>query len=350
MVEIVGAVHVHSTCSDGTRTVDELVAVAAQVGLQYIVINDHMTLEGRKCLGTRGFPEVTALVGYEHNDHTNRNHYLVLGSQRVYSELQSACEYVGALRKDGGVGFIAHPCEKRHSFSSLPPYPWTDWEVCGFDGIEIWNQMSDWAEHLKPVLGLLRIVHPRRLLAGPPPEALARWDQLNTQRFVSALGGVDAHSHRIHVGPLSLEVFPAKVEFKGVRTHLYVPPDYTSRGYEQACVAIISSLRDGHGFISNLRWGDARGSLFMYEAPNGALCGCGVPPCVVEPGGVLRVTLPEKGEIRLLRNGCPVMRVFAGSNDFAITNPGAYRLEVRRKNRPWIFTNPFPIGEYPFQT
>ena len=39
--EIAGAVHVHTTRSDGTGTVEEVAAAASRAGLQFVVLSDH---------------------------------------------------------------------------------------------------------------------------------------------------------------------------------------------------------------------------------------------------------------------------------------------------------------------
>lgn len=347
-IEVVGALHVHSLHSDGTRTIDEIASIADQVGLDYIVVNDHMTLAGRPKAGWGDSGNTLLVVGYEHNDRDNKNHYLALGSSRVFDELDTAKEYVRVLREDGAVGFIAHPCEKRKTFSNLPSYPWTAEDVTEYDGIEVWNQMSDWVENLTLLGALVRLVHPRRLLTGPPTEALRLWDRRNKTGFISGIGGVDAHSHRFGFGPVSLEIFPLKVELKGVRTHLFVPAQFKKMTTEDATVALLAALKQGNGFISNLRWGDARGSRFRYHFSGSGGCGPGALPVPVEPGGRLEVSIPRDGVITVVRNGEITTRVSGTNLEFCLEQPGVYRVEVHRKCKPWIFSNPFPIGLYPF--
>ena len=113
--EICGAIHLHTSFSDGGVSYDELIATARNVGLDYIVVTDHMSLKGRE-LGFNKFHEnFLVVVGYEHNDLKNHNHYLALGIDRVFKEYSSAGQYVTAVRDAGGVGFLAHPYEKRKS-------------------------------------------------------------------------------------------------------------------------------------------------------------------------------------------------------------------------------------------
>ena len=152
--EITGAIHLHTTYSDGGITIKELINAAKTVGLNFIIVTDHMTLRGLD-EGYEGLTDnLCVLVGYEHHDPHKKNHYLALGVDQVFNPSLKPQSYINEIKKAGGIGFLAHPAEKRNYFGSLPPYPWTDWEVDGFDGIEIWNQMSDWVENLKSWMSL----------------------------------------------------------------------------------------------------------------------------------------------------------------------------------------------------
>ena len=42
--EWVGAVHIHTRYSDGGGTIDEVASIAADVGLDFVIISDHNTL------------------------------------------------------------------------------------------------------------------------------------------------------------------------------------------------------------------------------------------------------------------------------------------------------------------
>lgn len=154
LFELSGVIHIHTEYSDGSATYDELKSTAHEVNLDYIVVTDHMTLDAKE-KGEEGFSEgLFTLVGYEHNDIYEKNHYLAIGCSKVISEQEDVKQYVSAIKKQGGIGFMAHPAEKRNYFKQYPSYPWTDWDIEGIDGIEIWNQMSEWVENLKVILAL----------------------------------------------------------------------------------------------------------------------------------------------------------------------------------------------------
>lgn len=344
--EICGAIHLHTTYSDGGVSIQELIGAAQDVGLDYIVVTDHMTLDGLSD-GFEGFHnDLSVLVGYEHHDQEKKNHYLALGVDQVFNSVFKPQQYIDAIKETGGIGFLAHPAEKRNYFGNLPPYPWTAWNCINFNGIEIWNQMSDWVENLKNWSSFIKLFYPRRFIGAPPQELLERWDNINRDRFVSCIGGVDAHSMKIGASFLSLRIFPIKVELKGIRTHLYLEKDVFNKKFPDLKKAILTALKDGHGFVSNFRRGDARGTKIYLESEN-SICVPGKQPNQKLPAHI-HVQIPEKGRIHLIANGAVAGEVDGKKAVFTIEKPGIYRIEVFRKSKAWIYSNPFPIGNHPF--
>jgi hypothetical protein len=342
--EMCGAIHLHTTFSDGGTDCPCLIAAAQAVGLDYIILTDHMSLGARQA-GFEGFhKELFVIVGYEHNDSENRNHYLAIGTESVVAGMEDPQVYIDTVRNAGGIGFLAHPSEDRHYFNRYPPYPWTAWHASGYDGIELWNQMSEWVENLKKWYSFIRVLYPRRFLKGVPPDLIRRWDALNAAGFVSGIGGVDAHTYPFPLGIFTLRVFPIKVELKGIRTHLYLEERLPVEDASRAKKMVMSALRDGNGFISNFRRGDARGTRMHAWSLDGKCHLPGRNPHVTPVPLELEVTLPEKAEIRLIRNGVQSGSIRGSHCRFAITEKGSYRVEVRRKNQAWIYSNPFPVA------
>ena len=354
--EICGCTHLHTTFSDGSCGYETLVDAALDAALDYVCVTDHMNLEGRRT-GWEGLHgALFVLVGYEHEDDKNLNHYLVFGVDEVAKGLTDPQDYINRVRESGGTGFIAHPAEKRSRFKSLPPYPWVRWDAQGFDGIEIWNQISDWMERLGSLQTPLRVFFPNRFLNSAPKELLERWDELNRDRFVSAIGGVDAHTRKIHIGPFNYVIFPIKVELRGVRTHLFVDGAEWTSGQggadnKRMGAALISAMRDGRGFISNFgRGGDARGSTMYLSDSGGAIQYPGrASETRQQPSFPLtmNVQLTQKAKILLLRNGKVIRSVSAKTAAWPVTEPGAYRVEAHRCGGVWIYSNHFPVGRYP---
>jgi hypothetical protein len=320
---------------------------ARKVGLDYIVVTDHDTLAGKEA-GYEGFSgDLFVCIGYEHNDTGNLNHYLALGCRSVESYHDTPQGYIDRIKAQGGIGFIAHPLEVRNYFEKYPPYPWTDWTVSGYDGIELWNQMSDWLEHLKNVLHFVKLFYPRRFLVEVRKELLQKWDELNRARFVSGIGGVDSHTMKMRFGPFALTIFPIRVELKGIRTHVYLNGPLPSGDTVSAKAALLNALKNGNGFISNFRRGDAKGTRIAWVDNNGNESPPGRAGSDREGPARLRIDIPEKGRICLVRNGERIAEYTGLRHEFPIHTQGVYRIEVYKEKYAWIYSNPFPVGRYP---
>ena len=125
--EVIGAVHLHSDFSDGSRPIPEIAEIAGEKNLDFIMFCDHNTLEPKR-LGLEGwYKNVLVLIGYEINDPDARNHYLAFRLNEEVGEGLAAKEYVRLVRQKGGFGVIAHPAEKRQFSDAYPAYPWTAW-------------------------------------------------------------------------------------------------------------------------------------------------------------------------------------------------------------------------------
>jgi hypothetical protein len=305
------------------------------VGLDFVLFSDHMTLEPLK-LGLEGWYGGTlVLIGYEINDRDDRNHYLAFNLRDTLAGELTAPEYVRAVREQGGIGIIAHPDEAR-TLPSLPPYPWVEWTVEDFDGIEIWNHSSEWVERLKPHNIVRHLMGPRSRLKGPPGTTLARWDRLSLRRRVAGIGGTDAHEHVVGWRFITMRIFPYKVQFKAIRTHLLLHHPL-SPSLEGAKSSIYAALTAARAFVSNFRWGDARGFRFWAEDETATYqMGERVP---YQPGIHLHVRVPRKARVTLLRDGGEEVRARTRALTVRADSPGAYRVEVRRRDRPWIFSN-----------
>ena len=344
VVELVGALHLHTRFSDGGVTMPMLVKTAQKAGLDYIAVTDHMTLAAAD-EGWQGFnKKLMVLVGYEHNDSANINHLLALNVPRVFGECNSAAEYARAVVESGGAAFLAHPFEKRSAYKQYPPYPWTDWSTERFHGLELWNLISEWMEGLNGFLSFIRLFYPRSFLRAIPSAALAKWDELNKTRFVSGIGGVDAHTRRIGIFPFSYVLFPIKVELKSIRTHLYLDGQIDQSSFEDSADMVITALKEGRGFICNWRRGEGRGTRMYVDHRNGTVSLPGLQKNVVPVGSTIHITIPSEGTIRFICDGKTVAENTGLSGQYTTEHSGVYRIEVYKKKNAWIYSNPFAIG------
>jgi hypothetical protein len=348
MFEYVGAIHMHSVYSDGSGEVEEIAKAASEVSLDYIILTDHNTLRALNEGFEGWYKNTLLLVGCEINDKNNINHYLAFGINEAYSTRLSAEQYVKKVKEEGGIGFIAHPHEKRTHMKEHPPYPWVDWHIDEFNGIEVWNHMSEWMENLTEENKYQAFLHPLRSIIAPQTETLRVWDELNLKRRVVGIGGVDAHAHKYNLlGFLEVEIFPYKVLFKSIRTHILTNNEIRKGKGEKIINAakkqVYKALESGRCFFANDYHHESKGFRYFSKA-GGKVYQMGetIP---VSKKVHLKVLLPvDKAEIRLIHNGKTVDTIENNEAEFIVNKKGIYRTEVHLNRKAWIFSNHIRVG------
>ena len=345
--EAVGAIHLHSDFSDGSMPIPEIAEIARSKRLDFLMFCDHNTLEPKR-QGLEGWHgSVLVLIGYEINDPNDQNHYLAFCLDEEVGRDLKAAEYVRRVKAAGGFGVIAHPAEKRDFSDAYPPYPWTDWDVEGFDAIEIWNQMSEWMEGVTRRNFLFRLIHPLRSIRFPVWETLVRWDQFNKGRRIVGIGGIDVHAYRYKLlRIIPYEIYPYKVQFRSIRTHILTKRQLIEGQnagsapltLEESEKAVFEALRSGRCFVTNYRVGDGRG--FRFWAEQGDTCFPMGSRIQDRKPVLLRLKTPLTADIRLLKDGQEVLKTHGDSLEYACEESGVYRVEAFRKNRGWIYSNP----------
>lgn len=331
-----GVMHIHTTESDGTLPLEDVIALGREMKLDFMMFADHMTLSNKARGGEGMYGDTLVVIGYEHNDEADHHHYLLFESPRVYPASYAANEYVAAGAADNAIGIMAHPDEVRDAMPEFPPYPWEDWSVNGYTGIELWNQMSEWMERLTPKNKVLMVFSPRKSMIGPTDRILRTWDEISMKRKCVGTVGADAHAFPIKVGPIKFEVFPYKVHFKCLQMHIILP-EPMSNDFETAKAQLYGAIRDCRVFGSNMRWGSAE--RFQFFAENGSER--------VPSGGTLRLTdrtqitvmTPKRALITIVHNGKVVVEERGRQMKYEVRAPGIYRAEAWRRQRGWIFSN-----------
>jgi hypothetical protein len=334
--EIAGVIHIHSSYSDGSKAVEEIAAIGEKAGLDFLMFTDHMTLQPLRDGLERYYGKLAGIVGYEIEDSKNENHFLAFGLQKELPANLTAENYVPAVHDAGGLGIIAHPDEIRRAIPKYPSYPWTAWEAKGYDAIEIWNSMSAWMELLKRLNMLKMVFMPRRGLRGPTARILRKWDELSESGRVAGIGSADVHAHAYRRGPLKITIFPYKVQFRSIRTHLLLDEPLSS-DIKIAKRQIFQAIRSCRVFVSNYRWGDARG--FIFRARSGEAIyqvGDDIP---FSDDLTLELIAPDEADIRLIHDGKPEIEATGDRIILPIREPGLYRAELLRKKRGWIYSN-----------
>ncbi|MFH1686057.1 MAG: histidinol-phosphatase [bacterium] len=339
--QYVGAIHMHTTDSDGTKPLDEVVQLGRDTGLEFMMFSDHMSLRNKEAGGEGFYGKTLVTIGYEHNDLNDHHHYLLFDSPRVYPKDMTPAQYVAAGATDGAVGIMAHPDEIRTALIEHPAYPWTDWNVAGFTGIELWNQMSEWTEKLTRFNKLVMAFSPRKSMVSPTDRILKKWDDLSRERKVVGIAGADAHAFPIKVGPMTVEIFPYKVHFRTLRCFVILS-ERMSSDFEKAKTQLYDAIRECRLFFANERWGAAERFEFTARAgDNEVTCGGRLP---LTGEVVLQTRLPSRANLRLIHNGEPIVTTQSDSLDFKVESPGIYRVEAHKGKRGWIYSNHIRIG------
>jgi len=327
MIEYIGVAHVHSLFSDGTGEVPEIAKYAEESDLDFVLLTDHNTLRALHEGYEKWYGKTLCLIGCEINDRENKNHYLAFGINEAYSTRLSAKEYVRKVKEAGGIGFLAHPHEKRNHMEEHPPYPWIDWSIEDFNGIEIWNHMSEWMENLTDQNKYNSFLHPLRSITSPPEETLKLWDDLNLKRKVVGIGGVDAHAHKQNLFGFF------EVLIKG----------NSKPKLAKSKEAIYEALAYGRCFVANDYHANSKG--FQFFAKSGKKKFHMGDYLDFSENITLSVSLPvPSADIRFLRNGREIGNFQSDKAELEVMKAGIYRVEVYYFNKAWIFTNHIRIG------
>jgi len=340
-----GAIHIHTTYSDGTAGFPEVIAAARDAGLRWIVVTDHDTLAGAPYAGWHD--GVLVVVGHEITP--DRNHFLALNVDDVVSNARPPQEFVDEVYARGGFGIIAHPDERvRNSFKGI--YRWDDWTVDGprerenrVVGLELWNLMSDWGEQLTDRNKLLHFLNPRLGLSGPTPATLAWWDRLNmVGRRTFGVGGVDVHAFKHRAPWGEVEVFPYRWMFGTLTNYLLLDaPLHADPAI--ATNQIYAALAGGRSYFVNRLDGDAPSITFTARRGDERYT-MGDSPSLAGGPLLIEADVGADAYIRLIADGevltSAVRRLRQTVNDSAV-----YRLEAYWGGKPWLFANPIYIGD-----
>lgn len=339
-----GALHMHTTYSDGSGSYPELIAAAQQAGLRWIIVTDHDTLEGAPFAGWHD--GLLVIVGHEITP--DRNHFLAMNVDTVVSNQLPPQDFVDEVYARGGFGVIAHPDERvKNSFKEI--YRWDDWTVDGprdragrVVGIELWNLMSDWGEHLNGRNSIPSFLLPRMALSGPTPATLAWWDRLNMAgRRTFGVGGVDAHAFKHRAPWGEVEVFPYRWLF-GTLTNYLLLDAPLSADARAATDQVYAALTGGRSYFVNRLDGDAPAITFAARRDDEAHV-IGASPSLAGGPLLIEADVGCDAYIRLIANG-EVLTSGVRRIRQSVAEPGVYRLEGYWGGKAWLFSNPIFVG------
>jgi hypothetical protein len=302
-------VHLHSTWSDGTGTVAQIVSAGQRAGVDVVMLTDHNTRAGAVDEGWHG--SVLLLVGEEVTP-ARADHTLVFD----------------------GLSFAAHPFSRgSQRFARFGPgMPHTGLASPSLTGIELWSFVTDTAERIESVSeGLLFAAAPLRVLDHPPALNLLEWDRMCRSRRVVAIGGLDAHQIGIRVrGHVPLRLMGYARSFRQLRTHVLCTA-LPSGSLAEDRTLVYEALAAGRCYIAVDALAPARG--FSFWASDGTVMGGEA----AFDGQTLHASVPRPASLQLIRDGIPV-------TSWTADRPGVYRVEARLRyrgrDRTWIVSNP----------
>ena len=312
-----GAIHVHTTRSDGAGTPDDVAHAARRAGLDFVILTDHG--DGLRAPDPPHYvDDVLVVDGVEIS--TADGHYVALGiGQAPYRLAGDARDVIDDVHRLGGFGFAAHPD------SPKPDLRWRAWDL-PLDGLEWLNADSEWRDETRSALARTFLTY---WIRGPesiasmfsrPVATLERWDRLTASSRVVAVAAADAHA-RLPLeagaepgeGP-SLRVPSYENSFRAMatRVRLGAPPTRTDAAAD--ATALLAALRAGHSFSAiDAIAGPAR-LEFHAEAADGRaemgdeLVTAGRVELTVE----LSPAVPD-ATVVLLKNGLEIGRMSTGS-------------------------------------
>src|SRR5215510_1986848 len=226
-----GVIHCHSSLShDSPGRIEDIIAAAQATSLDFVVMTDHITPEAIAD-GISGWQGETLFVlGAEISK--AKGSILGIGVKRfIEPKGKKTQEVVDALKSQGAIAIVAYP-ER-----------FDDWDVSGFDGVEIYNVKSDIQDEPKFLLLLSLLFFPPRLAAARlidrPEEKLAMWDKLHRSHPVVGIAGTNAHDNVRILG----RTFGTYQQLFQLVTNHILAPNLTERD-------LLLALRAGHVYMT----------------------------------------------------------------------------------------------------
>lgn len=350
-----GNIHIHSNLSDGTASIEEIAKIANREGLDFIIVNDHEHLKGKK-MGLEGYyGDTLVLIGQEVN--RLKNHYLVMGiEEEINNNEESPREIVDEVKEKGGLGFIAHPFEKGSPLVNRGrTYPWIDFNMDGFTGMEIANYSSAWRDGVKKPLQALyaNFINDLAYMEYPNPESYRKWKELTKEKRVVGIFGSDAHAPIYKIGPLAFKILSYKYLFRSGNNYLYTKKpifsEVNKNNYKKAEKLLLSSLQKGNLYmcLDRIEKGDGL-KVFMKDEKGDKF----LPGDILTPGkhtifaGFEKEKKNNKKHMRIEEPGGKI-RTFPLplERDFELSN-GTYHINISHPgHEKWIILNPFYAWE-----
>jgi len=349
MTEITLNLHIHTNFSDGSLPHKNIARAALHSGLDAILITDHnIRPQGLEGYFQESGKKVLVMIGEEiHNPdrQPQKSHLLVWGTDQDLAEYgEDPQKLIDMVNQCGGMCFLAHPYDPALPAFHEDSISWEDWQVSGYQGIELWNGFSELKVRANNrwqaiFLGLF----PKFIAHQPPSQTLKIWDNLlSSGKKVVAVCGSDAHASHYHIGPIQKTIFPYEFHFQAINNHILLETPLNGDAAQDS-LTVQKALAHGHCFIAYDLPANSRGFRFLGKVDNQILL-MG-DEARFKAGLKLEIQLPYAADCRLLKDGQVVQRWKTKTKmEYQPVSQGVYQVECYRqflgKKRGWIFSNP----------
>lgn len=349
-----GALHIHSTYSDGGGDIPTVMEGAREAGVDFVLLTDHNSQQPlrdgweNRYNGDNGYPLL--LIGTEIT--VEKGAFLLaleMPPEWDPTKHQPPQVAIDEVNQYGGIPLVSLPFDIKH--------PWVAWDATGCMGLEVVNLSTVARRHIN-ILSLLWLLPVGRLggmmaalraLLTRPDAAMERWDRLTDSGHPQVgIGALDAHA-LMKIGKKKYPIPNYTDSMRVLTTHVLIPAQSADNATANR-KAIYQALRQGHCYIAYDCLGDPRPFHFSAVGAHSAMQGDTVTR---KDGSVcLRAICGNKSLLRLYYKG-RVVTAGIGSLHYDAKEPGAYRVEVYQfagrlgsffyGTRPWIFSNPIYV-------
>lgn len=360
MKKITVNLHNKSSFSGGHHKYHDIAQAGLTAGIDCIIVTDNNVLVMEKeQYYYRDEKRVLLLTGEEiFRPFPNRdNHLLVLNAYRELTNLaHQTQDILNVANRLNAITILAHPFDTAIVHQNEPGYPWTDWTVQHFTGMEIFNLQSEYKRtfhrsgglsSLSPLAILSRLFASGQgafdAIIHVAPEILHKWDELlSTGKQVVGFAGSVCGGLRDNPHFRDSEVTDPETIFRTLNNHVYVDDSF-GENVEQDRQLIFNALRVGSSYMAMDRYHSTEGFVFKADTEEGTVFPGG--RVAIGNSATLKIEVPTKAVCRLIHQG-EIFKEWENvrSIPIIVTEPGYYRVEVyipyRYELRSWIYTNP----------
>jgi hypothetical protein len=347
--------HNHTIYSDGHGKYQDIAEAASKNNVDVVIITDHnIRPRGLEKYYQTSGKDVLILTGEEIHDRTlnpQKNHMLVFGVEEELSHLGKNPQWlIDRIQKNNGFAFLAHPNEDALSFFKEPDISWINWDVQGYNGLEIWNGMSEFKTVVDESLlkAIIYAYFPHLLARGANKFTMQKWDELlcNGKR-IYAIGGTDSHAIPFKLGPFKRIIFPYEFHYSTVNNHILTNKPL-SGNFQLDRQNLFDAIRAGHYFVGYDLPHPTKGFRFSAKGTFGEyIMGDAAQD---EKNLTLQIKLPYGAICHLIHNGS-IIQTWKHQEicTYKAVEPGYYRVECHipfmGRKRGWLYSNPIFLGK-----